>query len=422
MAFWSRFIGGAAAAPAPRAAVQSADGGVIISTAADLDEYLKSGNATRSGMRITPENALHEPVVFGCVRLISGSFANMPVDIKRKVDARTREDVESAHFLAKLMRKPNGFQKPQQFKRMAAVHVLLRGNFYALKVKSLGRTSALIPLHPDRVEPKLVDLKKVFEYRHPNGSLVTFQQDEIFHLFCLTLDGAKGVTPITYARETIGASLTMADHGSFTFRNGARTSGVLKHPNKLGKDGRANLRESLDEYRAGGEAEGKFLILEEGAELSGMKMSSVDAQWIEARGYTPTDVAMFYGVPPHMLGITDKVTSFGQGIDAQRDGFIAFSLEDYLTMFEEAVNADLSTEPDVYARINRNALVRGDIKARWASYTSSLQWGVHSPNEIRALEDENPREGGDIFYPPPNTAGDSKQDEKQNDDPQPAGR
>ena len=31
-----------------------------------------------------------------------------------------------------------------------------------------------------------------------------------------------------------------------------------------------------------------------------------------------------------------------------------------------------------------------------------LQWGVWSPNEIRTLEDENPREGGDVYYPPPN--------------------
>ena len=31
-----------------------------------------------------------------------------------------------------------------------------------------------------------------------------------------------------------------------------------------------------------------------------------------------------------------------------------------------------------------------------------LQWGVWSPNEIRTLEDENPRVGGDVYYPPPN--------------------
>jgi len=29
-----------------------------------------------------------------------------------------------------------------------------------------------------------------------------------------------------------------------------------------------------------------------------------------------------------------------------------------------------------------------------------------SPNEVRALEDMNPRDGGDVYYQPPNASGD----------------
>ena len=48
----------------------------------------------------------------------------------------------------------------------------------------------------------------------------------------LTLDGVNGVSPITYARETIGLSLAQESHGASTFKNGAKVSGVLKHPGK----------------------------------------------------------------------------------------------------------------------------------------------------------------------------------------------
>ena len=74
---------------------------------------------------------------------------------------------------------------------------------------------------------------------------------------------------------------------------------------------------------------------------------------------------------------------------------------------------DLITDLRIYARFNRKALVRGDIKTRQAFYVSMMQWGVYSPNEIRALEDENPRDGGDVYYDPPNTAGGQGE---QNDD------
>jgi len=60
--------------------------------------------------------------------------------------------------------------------------------------------------------------------------------------------------------------------------------------------------------------------------------------------------------------------------------------------------------------------IRHDIKTRWEAYVKGLQWGVYSPNEIRALDDMNPRDGGDIYYPPPNTAG-ATPNQDQNNDP-----
>ncbi|MFC4623839.1 phage portal protein, partial [Daeguia caeni] len=198
--------------------------------------------------------------------------------------------------------------------------------------------------------------------------------------------------------------------------NGARVSGVLKHPNKLGPEAVANLRAGLEEFRSGGEQEGKNLILEEGMDYARIAMTAEDAQWLEARKFSRTDIAMFFGVPPHMIGDTEKSTSWGTGIEQQSIGFVAWTLEDHLTMWEEAINRDLiGAEDDLYARFNRAALVKGDIKARWEAYVKGLQWGVYSPNEIRTLEDQNPRDGGDIFYPPPNTAGAPITDDSDHD-------
>src|SRR3546814_424458 len=60
-----------------------------------------------------------------------------------------------------------------------------------------------------------------------------------------------------------------------------------------------------------------------------------------------------------------------------------------------------------------------DIKTRYGAHAQALQWGWLSPNEVRALEDMNPRDDGDIYYPPPNTAGKdggtSEKDEKDDD-------
>jgi len=395
-------------------------GGVSITTPDQLEEALRTGGLTSSGMAVTPDKAMRVAAVFACVRIRSGVVANMPLHIKRRIDDRTRNDASDHPLWRIFRRRPNRWQTPSQFKRMLTAHLLLRGNAYAMIVWSMGEVKELIPLHPDRVEcTQNDDLSLTYVYTRRNGRRVTLRQSEVFHLVGLTLDGIHGVSVITYARETIGLALAMENHGATVFKNGARVSVVLKHPNKLGKEGLENLRASLDEYRAGGESDGKALILEEGMETSPLAMTSEDAQWIESRKFSRSDIAMFFGVPPHMIGDTEKSTSWGTGIDSQTQGFVTFSAEDDLTTWEETINRDLvsDNDNDIYARFNRAALVKGDIKVRWDAHVKALQWGVMSPNEVRALEDLNPREDGDIYYPPPNTAGESEPEKEDRDEP-----
>jgi len=420
MSLWTRiFGGGASRTPEPRASFQDKGGGIVISTPQELEQALRSGSVTASGATVTPDSAMRVAAVYRCVSIIAGAVATLPIDIIRKVDERTRESASDNPVASIFSRKPNGWQKPAVFRRMMQAHLLLRGNAYAMIVRSRGMVQQLIPLNPDRVECKQNDdLSLEYTYTRKDGRKIKLAQSEVFHLVGLTLDGVHGVSAITYARETIGLSLSMENHGATVFKNGARVSVVLKHPEKLGPEGIENLRSSLDDFRAGGEKEGRALILEEGMDTGSLSMTAEDAQWLEGRKFSRSDIAMFFGVPPHMIGDTEKSTSWGTGIEQQSIGFVTWTLEDHLTMWEEAITVDLLDDDKLRAKFNRSALVKGDIKARWEAYVKALQWGVRSPNEIRALEDDNPRDGGDNYYDPPNTAGNS--DPKKDDGDEPA--
>ncbi|APE43406.1 phage portal protein [Sulfitobacter alexandrii] len=404
----------------PRNAVQEQGGGRTISASADLEEAVRHASLGNSaGIAVTTTSAMRVAAVYGCVRLISGAVANLPIHVKQRIDEDTRIERPDHPLSAVLRRRPNGWQTPSQFKRMMQAHLLLRGNGYAQIVWSRGRVIALNPLNPDRMKvTQADDLSLRYEYQRRDGVRQVLPADTVMHLVGLTLDGVTGVSVLTYAREAIGLSIAQDRHGATTFRNGARPSSVLTHPEQLSKEAQENLRASLDAYRSGGESEGKALILEEGMTVADMSMTSTDAQWIESRKFSRGDIAMFFGVPPHMIGDTDKTSSWGTGVEHQSIGFVTYTLEDHLTTWEETANRDLlkDEEPSLYSRFNRKALVRGDIKTRTDHYTKMLQWGVYSPNEVRRLEDSNPREGGDVFYDPPNTAGARKSDEGDDDD------
>ena len=421
--FLSKWFGGKSVEP-PRASYQPSGGGVTITTSQQLADAIAGGNVSGSGAMVTADAAMRVSAVYASVRIIAGAVATLPLDIKRRVDARTREDASDHWAWALLRRRPNGWQTPSQFRRMMQAHLLLRGNAYAMKVVSRGQVIQLVPLHPDQVRcEQNSDLSLSYVYTRRDGRQIPLQQADIMHLVGLSFDGVRGVSPITYAREAIGMAMAMESHGANTFKNGARVSTVLKHPGKLGQEGLEFLRASLDAYRAGGESEGRALILEEGMDAAPLAMTAEDAQWIEARAFSRVDIAMFMGVPPSMLGDNSGSDSnWGTGLEQKSLGFVAYTLEDHLTMWEETILRDIlpESEPDLYARFNRSALVKGDIKARWEAHVNALQWGVASPNEIRALEDQNPRDGGDVFYEPPNAPGGAKSETGGHDDPEKA--
>ena len=383
--------------------MQSAGGGVTITTAQQIEEYFRTGSISASGEAVTPESAMRVGAVYACVRLLSGVPATLPIDIKRRVNESTREDASDDPVAVLLRKKPNRWQTPSQFKRMLTAHLKLRGNGYAMIVWSMDRPIEMIPMHPDRVTCKqLADLSLVYTYTRPDHRQVVLQQDEVFHLVGMSLDGITGVSPITYARETIGLAQAQEKAGGSVFKNGARASMVLQHPARIGSEARDFLKASLDQYRAGGESEGKALILEEGMTVNNLTMTAEDAQWIESRKFSRTDIAMFFGVPPHMIGDTEKSTSWGTGIEQQTQGFLTFTAEEDLTTWEETINLKLITDPKskLYARFNRSALVKGDLKTRWDAYAVGRRIKVLSANDVRALEDMNPVPGGDVLENP----------------------
>lgn len=398
---WLR--GGTAAPPEPRVRAAAPEGGIVIRTPAGLEEALRSGRETASGQVVSSMSAMQNAAVFACYRIITGAVANMPLHIMRYTESG-RQRADETTLARVLGRRPTPWLRPSQYRRLLTGWVLTHGNAYGLKVLNARKeVDYLLPMHPSRVEVEQLDTQEVvYHYQPKKGARQTFRREEVQHLFLHTLDGITGVTPITYARETIGFARAMQDHASKNYKNGMRASGYLSTEKRLSEEAHKRLVEGLAEYREGGMKEGRDLILEDGLKYEPATITARDAQWIEGQKLSRTDIFMFFGLPPHMAGDTEKSTSWGSGLEEQREGFNAYTLEDYLTMWEESVTHDLSRDPSVYAVFERNALARANLGARADYYTKMVQFGILSPNEVREREDINPRDGGDIFYPPPN--------------------
>lgn len=411
-------IAGAANAVRPRA-----DGstGTILNdlTSPEAIEFFRAGAVTSSGAVVTVESAMRVAVAYRCTHIIAGACGNMPVDVYRREGENVRNPAVG-HALRAVLQRPNGWQTSSEFRKMLTAHAVLKGNGYAIKFTSMGRLIALWPLkNPDRMEVRQdpVTMRLAYRWHRDNGGFLDLDQADVLHLRGLTLDGLKGIGVIAHARQALGLALQAEEAAARTFKQGVIAGLVFTKSGQLSNEAFERLRDQIEANNSGAENARKALILEEDMKVDGALMSAEDLQFIQSREFARSDVGMFFGVPPHMYGDTSKATSWGSGIEAQGIGFVTYTANDWLVMWEESLARDGLTEAEInaghYVRFTRQALLRGDTKARWDAYRSGLQWGVYSPDEVRAMEDANPRPDGDggQYYDPPNTAGGSPVDE-----------
>jgi HK97 family phage prohead protease len=130
-------------------------------------------------------------------------------------------------------------------------------------------------------------------------------------------------------------------------------------------------------------------VLTGGAKFSPISINPRDSQFLESRQYSASTISgMVFRVPPHMIGIVDRTTSWGKGIEQQERGFVTNTLGGYIGRLEEAIDA---LHPgDEYCRLNLSQRLRGDKLTRSQAHALDLAAGWISLDEVRAEEDMAP--------------------------------
>lgn len=404
----------------------ASDGGVLLSdlTGDEAMAFFRGGQVTSSGAVVTVESAMRVAVAYRCTHIIAGACGNLPIDLFRATGPM--REVAKDHPLRAVLQRPNDWQTSSEFRKMLTAHAVLKGNGYALKITSRGRLIALWPLkNPDRmtVTQDAATMRLKYRWQRDDGSFLDLDQADVLHLRGLTLDGIKGVGVISHARQALGLAIQAEEASARMFKQGVIAGLVFTKTGVLSNEAFDRLKEQLDATNAGAENARKALILEDDLKIDGSLMSADDLQFLEARAFERSDIGIFFGVPPHMYGDTEKTAAPTTGIEAIGSGFVTFTANDWFVMWEQAIERDCLTPEEVrgglFVRVQRQALLRSDAKTRSALYSSALQWGWMSPDEVRALEDMNPRSDGEggQFYDPPNTAGGAEDPEDETKNP-----
>lgn len=380
--------------------------GVI--TPEEAERRLRAGTVASTGISVTPETASRFGAVFACVRVRAESLGQLPIHL---MEQRGREKHKAVdHELYPLLHDaPNEAMTSQEFWEWVSASLDLRGNAYVFINRANGRIFELLPLDASWVTPKLDKSRSLYyEVRIPTaeGALEVkrYTANEILHFKLMSLRGGYvGASVIEQARDTIGLGLALEQHGARFFRQGATPGGVLQTDQLLDDDTYKRLQESWEERHQGIDNAHRIAILEAGLKWQQVGMPLKDAQFLEGRKFQRSEICGLFRVPPHFIGDLDKATF--SNIEHQGLEFVIHGLMPTIVRCERRISLQL-IPPDqrrrFYAKFNVAGLLRGDMAARANYYEVMERIGVLSPNEIRELEDMNPRNGGDIYLTPMN--------------------
>jgi HK97 family phage portal protein len=364
------------------------------------------GDPVWSGLNVSQESALRLSVVWRCIRLISETCAALPADVVRKV-GDVRQAVDRT---PRWIEFPNPETSWFEFSERVFESLAMDGNAFIIITAhdTMGFPSELWTLNPQQIQVRRRDSGAVYYLWNGQQELSKFGPTtpfgDVLHLRLATAGGVRGLSPLEQARQAVGLGLATEKYGSKYFGGDSTPPGMIEVPGGP----RQETQETVDKIaemwkqRHGGTDKSHNVgILTGGATFRPLSIPNDQAQFLDTRRFQVEEIASrIYGIPPHMVGLTEKDTSWGTGIEAQATGFVRFTLLPWIIRFETAMSQLLPRGQSI--RLNQRGLLRADSQTESEVLTQQLLNGVVNANEFRALLDMEPRPGGDRYMVPLN--------------------
>tara|TARA_R100000152_G_C6782231_1_gene219187 strand:- start:12435 stop:14168 length:1734 start_codon:yes stop_codon:yes gene_type:complete len=367
----------------------------------DVWQEVFGSTNTQSGISINPASSLTIAPVFQAINLISGDVAKLPINVyKRMPELGVRgRDVDDNHPAQRLIKyRPNPEMSAFKFWRRIMTHSLLWSNAYCIINRdSSGNPTELLPLLPDRTTPQRTKDGQLFYVSEIDGELQGFAASNILHIEQISITGEADCQLLYKAREAFALSLAAEQFASKYFVNGGRIGGILEMPPGMTKQGADNLESGFRKTYESIDNSFRSVILRDGAKFHQAQFTPEQTQMTAARDQQVKEVARWFNIPPHKLGDDSKASY--NSLEQENRAYLQGCLSHWLKTVEAECYLKLLSPLEQesnshFVEFNTAALVQADISTQYTIYRTGIEAGILSPDEVRAMQNLNPRPDG----------------------------
>ena len=366
----------------------------------ELYEWFTAG-MRNAGVAVNEQTVMSLAAVVSCVDLIGATIASLPLHTYERGADGSRRRIETDYkWLFNESPAPN-WTASSAWRHYSQAVGLHGDEFWIIRHR---RDNSVIGFEPQN--PKCATVLKqsggrlLYVFQHEDGREV-LEQEYVLHFPGVGFNGTRSMTPLRYwLKNAAGINIAADDFAAAFFANGARPDFALKTTGTLEPDAAELLRNTWLQRHSGPSNAHLPAVLTGGLEVQQLTLNAEDAQLIATRNLQVSQICMIYGVPPHMIGHTEKATTWGSGIEQMSIGFVRYTLRKHLDAIQQEINRKLWPRNNrVYAEFSTDALLEGDSTAQAAYFAKALggpgAQGWMMINEVRRLKNLPPVDGGD---------------------------
>jgi HK97 family phage portal protein len=346
-------------------------------------------DGTLAGTVVNSETAFSINAIYSAVSLISDTVSSLPVDVFARRDGARYPFRPSPAWV----QKPDVDTTKEAFWGSIIVSLLLDGNsFIRVFSNDRGEIVNMSVLSPHNVEITRNGLGQVMYRLNQEGQLLSSEQ-VIFIPDVVRPGNIRGVSRVEALKENFALAKALEAYAAKFFGSGTQTSGVIEFPGNLTADQAKALQTGFDSRHSGWNKAHKTAILSAGAKYTQTNTENDRAQFLDSRRLAVEDVARAFRVPSNMLNLPGSNTY--SSVEQNNLAFVTHCLRPIIAKIESAFSPLMSRTAggeNSFLKFNIDGLLRADIQNRMAAYSTGLQSGFLSVNDVRRLEDLRPIE------------------------------
>ncbi|MFH2018711.1 MAG: phage portal protein, partial [bacterium] len=357
--------------------------------------YGVAGTGTKAGVPISEKTAMNYLTVARCVMLISADVARLPLILYRRFPDGSKQRMVDHPLYDILHDDTNNETSSFQWRESGNSHIELWGNHYSeiIRKPMSGEIRELRQI----ADPGSVVVKRneagVIEYRwRDKRGQQTKTRENVFHIPGFGFNGLVGLSVLGMIRESVGLGIANDEFAARYFGQGMNIGGVMDIPHDLGEQKAEYLAALKKEYAGLTKSHG-VLVTHNGEKFTQLIMPLKDAQFLEGREFQKAEVAGFYGVPGHKVGIYKQNTN-RNNTEQENQGYLDSCLIHRITRYETCISQQLLTKKErlagLFAEFNVTGLLRADAAGRAEYYNKMFQVAGITPNQIAMKENMNP--------------------------------